>query len=468
MSNLLQGLNTALSSLLSQQLAIQITEHNVANASTLGYRRQEAMMVPGIPYTSPSLRGQVTPGQIGSGVVVNRIRQYNLEFFDDRYRRTLADSKNWDMQASVLKQVEASLSETSDDGLVAKLDTFWNSWQSLSDDPSNVALRSNLLEEGNSLAMAIRWRYSSLTKTQQDQNLTILERVDEINSLATQIAHINVEIVSVKAAGNQPNDLIDQRDQMINRLAEISGATASIQDNGEAIVSIGGHGLVVGATTFKLNTTSGNLSTIYWEADHQNLTINRGELAGLFKVRDEVIPNIINNLNELAGNLVSAVNSLHSQGYALDGSTTHLNFFDPDATTAADIHLSSDVEDHPEKIAAAETEDSPGDGNMAVKIAQIRDQAIMASSQETISQYYTRKVAELGITISHAETYASDRQTVADSLNQLQEAVSGVNLDEEAANMIRYQRAYEASARMITAIDEMLNTLINGMGLVGR
>ncbi len=468
MANLLQGLNTALSSLLSHQIAIQTTEHNVANASTPGYRRQEAVMVAGIPYTVPSMRGQVVPGQIGTGVMVDRIRQYNMEFFDDRYRRILGESKNWDMQTSVLKQVEASLSETSEDGLVAKLDAFWTGWQGLSDDPTNMSLRSDLLERADSLATALRWRYDSLTKIQKDQNLTILERVDEINSLASQIARLNVEIVTVKAAGNQPNDIIDQRDQMINRLSEISGAIASIQDNGEAVVSIGGHALVIGATTFKLSATSSNLSNIYWEADGQPLSVSRGELAGLFEARDQIIPDIINGLNDLAANLISTVNSLHSQGYALDGTTTNLNFFDPAATSAADIRLSSDVSGHPENIAAAETANSPGDGNLALQISQIRDQLLMSTGTETINHYYTRKVAELGIAISHAETYTRDRQAVADSLNQLREAVSGVNLDEEAANLIRYQRAFQAATRMVTVIDEMLDKIINGMGVAGR
>jgi len=468
MSNLLQGLNTALSSLLSHQIAIQTTEHNVANASTPGYRRQEAVLTPGIPYAVPSMRGQVVPGQIGTGVLVDRIRQYNMEFFDDRYRKILGESKNWDMQTNVLKQVEASLSETSEDGLVAKLDDFWTGWQGLSDDPTNMSLRADLLERADSLATAIRWRYDSLTKIQKDQNLTILERVDEINSVASQIARLNVEIVTVKAAGNQPNDIIDQRDQLINRLSEISGASASIQENGEAVVSIGGHALVIGATTFKLSATSSNLSNIYWEADGQALTINRGELAGLFAARDQIIPNIINGLNDLAANLVSTVNSLHTQGYAADGTTTNLNFFDPGATSAADIRLSSDIDGHPENIAAAETANSPGDGNMALKIALIRDQAVMSAGKETINQYYTRKVAELGISISHAETYTKDRQAVADSLDQLREAVSGVNLDEEAANLIRYQRAFQAATRMVSVIDEMLDKIINGMGVAGR
>lgn len=468
MPSILQGLNIALRSMLSHQIAIQVTEHNVANSTTPGYRRQEAVLTAAQPYTLPSLRGQITPGQLGTGVVVDRIRQYNLEFFDDRYRKALSESKGWDMQASVLKQVEATLSETGEDGLVAKLDAFWSGWQALSNDPTNMALRSDLLERADALAGAINTRAQSLYRLQLDQNLTILERVGEINALASQIASLNVQIITVQAAGNQPNDLMDQRDQMLNRLAEISGAVSTIQENGEATVSIGGHALVVGSTTFNLATTAGNFTSIYWEADGQPLNVTRGELQGLLEARDTIIPDLLSGLDNLASTLVTQVNSLHTTGYALDGTTSGLNFFDPTSTTALSIRLSTDVAGQPENIAAAETTSAPGDGNLALAIAQIRDLAVMSSGQETLNQYYTRKVAELGIGIVRAETLARDRQSVADSLDSLRESVVGVNLDEEAANLIKFQRAFQAATRMVTVIDEMLDKIINGMGIVGR
>ena len=468
MSNILYGLNIALKAMLSQQIAIQVTEHNVANATTPGYRRQEAMMSADLPHIFPSLRGNVVPGQLGMGVVVNRIRQYNLEFFDDRYRRALSDSKGWQMQASVLRQVEATLAETGEDGLVAKLDAFWTGWQALSNDPTNLAVRADLLERGAALAKSINWRAQSLIRIQQDQNSLILQRVNEINSLASKVAALNVEIVAVKSAGSAPNDLMDQRDQLITRLAELSGATAAIQENGEALVSIGGHALVIGATTFKLATTGGNLATIYWEADSVAFNPNRGELAGLLQARDVVIPRILTSLDSLAQNLVSQVNALHTRGYALDGSTTGLNFFDPTGTTALSIRLSSSVAGQPQRIAAAQQSNAPADGNNAVALASLRESLVMSGATETFNQYYTRQITEMGIDIQRAEAFARDRLDVAKSLDALKEAVVGVNLDEEAANLIKYQRAFQAATRLVTVMDEMLDKIINGMGVVGR
>lgn len=468
MSNILYGLNIALKAMLSQQIAIQVTEHNVANATTPGYRRQEAMMTADLPHIFPSLRANVVPGQLGMGVVVNRIRQYNLEFFDDRYRRALSESQGWQMQAGVLRQVEATLAETSEDGLIAKLDAFWSGWQALSSDPTNLALRSDMLERGAALVKALNWRAQSLVRIQQDQNALILQRVSEINSLASKIAALNVEIVAVKSAGSAPNDLMDQRDQLITRLAELSGATAAIQENGEALVSIGGHALVIGATTFKLATTSGNLSSIYWEADNVSFTPSRGELAGLLQARDVIIPRILNSLDSLAQNLVAQVNTLHAAGYALDGSTTGLNFFDPTGTTALSIRLSSDVANQPQRLAAAQQSIAPGDGNNAVALANLRELLVMNGNTETFNHYYTRQITQMGIDIQRAEAFARDRLDVAKSLAAMKEEVVGVNLDEEAANLIKYQRAFQAATRLVTVMDEMLDKIINGMGVVGR
>ncbi|GAB4475379.1 MAG: flagellar hook-associated protein FlgK [Anaerolineales bacterium] len=468
MSNILYGLNIALKAMLSQQIAIQVTEHNVANATTPGYRRQEAMMSADLPHIFPSLRANVVPGQLGMGVVVNRIRQYNLEFFDDRYRRALSESQGWQMQAEVLRQVEATLAEAGEDGLVAKLDAFWTGWQALSNDPTNMALRADMLERGTALTQAINWRAQSLIRIQQDQNSLIVQRVNEINTLATKVASLNVEIVAVKSAGSAPNDLMDQRDQLITRLAELTGATAAIQENGEALVSIGGHALVIGATTFKLATTSGNMATIYWEADGNDFNPSRGELAGLLEARDVIIPDILNGLDDLAQNLVTQVNTLHSAGYALDGATTGLNFFDPAGVTALSIQLSSDVAGQPDRLATAQQSAAPADGNNAVALANLRELLVMNGNTETFNQYYTRQVTELGIDIQRAEALAQDRKEVASSLESLKEQVVGVNLDEEAANLIKYQRAFQAATRLVTVMDEMLDKIINGMGVVGR
>ena len=190
-------------------------------------------------------------------------------------------------------------------------------------------------------------------------------------------------------------------------------------------------------------------------------------MAGLLDARDRVIPDQLGALNNLAFNLAAQVNSLHNTGYGLNNATG-LDFFTPFTSTnyALEISVSSDMDDL-NNIAASTTADSPGNGNLAVQLANLREATVMNGNTTTMNAYYTGKVGELGSEVSNASRRAEDRKTVADSLNTLRESASGVSLDEEAADLVKYQRAYQASTRMLTAFDDMMDRVINGMGRVG-
>jgi flagellar hook-associated protein 1 FlgK len=472
MPNLFSGINMALRAMLAQQQVIEIIEQNVANAGTPGYHRQEAMLKATPAYPALALYGGNLPGQFGSGVTVDQIRRFTTDFYDGRYRLELAESSRWELQRDVLKQVEATLAETSSDGLVSKLDAFWSGWQALSADPSNMTLRSDLKVRAEALTEAFNWRAQSLMKIRQDQDLSLRQGVEEVNTLASQLARLNAEISNISAANLQPNDLLDERDRILDRLAELTGATASIADSGEALVSIGGHALVVGATAFRLTTVpdaaDSNLVDITWEADSMPLNMDRGELYGMLRARDDTILTQIDGLNQLAFELVNQVNPIHRTGYGLDNAT-NLDFFQPFATTnyALEIHLSTDIDD-PASIAAAAGPDSPGDGSIAIALADLRDQAVMSGNTMSLNEYYMRQIGELGLELRSATKKTADRQVVVDSLATMKESQSGVSLDEEAARLVQAQRTYQAAARLLTAIDEMMDKVINGMGVVGR
>ncbi len=472
MSPLFSGINLALQAMLAHQQAMEIIEHNVANANTPGYHRQQAVLVAGLPYPAPRLQGGIFPGQMGSGVLVDSIRRFNLDFFDGRYRKELSESKRWSMEGDVLNQVEATLAETDNDGVAAKLDEFWSGWQALSSDPTNMALRADLRQRASALADSLNWRANALMELRKNQDLTISQKVNDINAMASQIAHLNVEISNVQAAGDAPNDLLDQRDQLMDGLAEITGATVSIQDNGEALVSINGHALVVGSEAFALaanpDPANGNMVKITWAGDGKDFDPQRGELAGLLDARDRVIPAQLDALNSVAFSLADRVNTLHQGGYGLNNATG-LNFFEPFTSTnyALEIHVSSDIDDLA-NIAASTDPDSPGNGNLAGEIANVKDEMLMNGGTATLNSFYVGKIGEFGLAVQEAQIRAADRGSVADSLMKLKESATGVNLDEEAANLIKEQRAFEAAARMLTAMDDMLDRVINGLGLVGR
>lgn len=471
MSNLLNSIRNAASSMTSYQQVIEVIENNVANASTEGYRRQEAVLAPGIP-TSTSRTGGNYVGQMGTGVIVSYIKQYGQAFLDAQVRSQLGESSKWSKESDILTQVEATLDETGDAGMLNMLNKFWTGWQSLSDDPTDLSLRTSLKQSAQDLADAFNNRVASLRSIRSDQDQSIIQSVNEINSIATQIADLNVEIVKAKAADEQPNDLIDERDRQLNRLTEITGGTVRFEDNGEALVSIGGHALVVGSEAFALTTTvnavNDNMVDITWAADSAGFTATDGELAGLFEARDVIIPQQLSGLSDLAEAITNAVNDQHDNGFDLNGDEGG-DFFDFSST--GDYFFRIDLSDNLDDIshiAAASTADSPGDGNNATAMANIKDLLAMNTGTATFNDYYNNQITSFGLLVQESTRKSSDTSVVLDSLKQLQSSESGVSLDEEAANLVSAQKAYQSCARVLTTIDQMLNTLINSTGLVGR
>ncbi len=467
MPSLFSGINIALQSMLAHQHSVQVIEHNVANANTPGYRRQEVQLGASHPYHPPGIYQAVQAGQIGTGVVAESVRRFNLEYFDNRFRQELASSHQWESFHGVLQQIEGTLAETGPEGILAHLDAFWAGWQTLSNDPGNLAARQDLRIRAEMLTNGLNRRAEALIDIRKDQDELISQNVDEINIIAEQIAGLNAEISHVLSIDDQPNDLLDERDRLLDRLSELTGASSNLQENGEVLVSIGGHALVVGKNTFTLETaadpSNDNLTAITW-ADGKSFTPPNGELVGLLAIRDTEIPNIMTALDEFASTLVSEVNAIHQTGYGINNDTT-LDFFS--GTDALSIGLSSDIDDL-ESIATAAAADTPGDGSIASQIAALQQDLIINSDSQTLNQYYTDQVASLGLKITDAASKTENRQLVLNSLTYQRESVSGVSLDEEAANLIKSQRAYQASARLVTVLDEMLDRIINGMGIVGR
>lgn len=466
MPSLFSGINLALQAMLSHQASIQVIEHNVANANTPGYRRQQVVLAAGPSFLPQGLRSAITSGQFGSGVYVQQVRRFNLEFFDGRYRRELAEASRWGLIEQALGQVEATLSETSEDGLVAKLDAFWAGWQALSADPTNLGVRADLLARGQALADGLNGRASRLMALRASHNADLIHKVDLVNRLAREVASLNPQITSMQTAGLQPNDLLDERDRLLDQLAELAGAVAFFEEDSSALVSIGGHALVVGDAAFALSATpdpaNGNLARLGWE-DGSDYTATRGEMAALLEARDLHIPAQLDGLDELSAALIARVNALHRSGYGLNG-TTGLDFFTGGG--ALDIQVNGAL-DEVEDIASAAAAGNPGDGSVAGQLAAIQSELLAGSGTQTLNQFYTAQVTSLGLQVRQARMDADARRLVAENLDSQRESVSGVSLDEEAANLVKSQRAYEAAVRLMTTLDEMIDRIINNMGRVG-
>ena len=467
MSSLISGLQSALQSMLAHQESIKVIEHNVANANSPGYHRQQVQMGTHPAYPSSSLYYNVHAGQIGNGVSAGMITRFNHTFYDGRFRAEVAMGKRWESAQKDLSHVEAVLGETTSDGIINKLDAFWDGWQTMVNDPTNLSFREDLVQRASALAEGINRRADDLGSIQRTIDQEIINDVDAVNEIASKLAALNTEIANITGMDLQPNDLLDEQDRLLDSLAEFTDIEIGTQENGQVLVSIGGHALVVGKDTFALETNpdpaNSSLAAITWE-DGKSFNPVQGTISGRLDTRDRVIPDLLNGLDDLAGSLITEVNTIHQSGYGLDNSTG-LDFFS--GSDAASIALSGDVSD-PRSIASAAGADSPGDGSIANQIAALRHQNLLSGGTETFTSYYTNQVAGLGLEIQQADTRMGNSDLIVTALTTQRDSISSVSLDEEAANLIKAQRAYEATARMATALDEMLNRIINGLGLVGR
>ncbi|MCB9134640.1 MAG: flagellar hook-associated protein FlgK [Anaerolineales bacterium] len=464
---LFSGINLALQSMLAHQQAIQVTEHNVANANTPGYHRQEAVLNAGPPYPYPGMSYGIYAGQMGGGVLVNQLRRFSTGLLDAQIRREQASASYSDRFSTLLNQVEGTLAETTEDGVAAKLDAFWSGWQSLSTDPSSLTARADLHTRATALADALNRRASDLNNLRKNQDTTITDLVSDINTSANRIAQLNTEITRVLGIGDQPNDLLDERDRLLDHLSELTGATSAQQENGEVLVSLGGHALVVGKETFALSTTpdaaNSNLLQITWP-NGATYTPSKGELGAVLTARNQTIPAQLNGLDTLASTLAARVNTLHQSGFGLNNATG-LDFFT--GTDALSLRVNATLDDV-SNIATSAAPDSPGDGSIAGQIAAVQHELLLNGGTTTLNQYQANQAASFGLQLSQALSDTDTRQLVVNALSQQRESESGISLDEEATNLIKYQRAFEAAARLMTTMDEMLNTIINGMGVVGR
>jgi flagellar hook-associated protein 1 FlgK len=451
------GINIALSSLLAQQRALDVVGNNVANVNTPGYRRQEAVLRAGEPYPAPGASALLMGGQYGSGVEVEMIRRAQNAYLDLQARTAKQEAARWESAHACLQEVQTIITQTSDSDLGALLDRFWNAWQDLSANPEELAARVNVRQQGITLTEAIRTTVADLRQSQAGIDLQLKGKVDEVNRLAAEVASLNQQIAAAQADGKQPNDLLDRRDQALSQLSELIGITAYATDRGDIIANVGARPLVQGGESYAIEaaTRADGHIELRWQEDGAAVALQSGEMLGMIGVRDESIPNYLAQLDALATNLISAVNALHQTGYGLDGSSGN-DFFT--GTGAADIDVSAAVQAEARVVVAAAAADSPGDGSLALQIAQMRDQGLVGGL--TLNDAFRSLATEVAAAARSAADTLAAKQLSLEQVTQNQQSLYGVSLDEEMTNMIMYQHAYEAAARLMATLDEMLSTLI--------
>lgn len=464
MSGLFQGLEIGKRALMTHQLTLSTMGHNVANVSTPGYTRQRVL----ISSAHPLVTANYT---IGNGVTAETIVHVRDLFLTNQYRRENKSLGEWTYKETALTQIEAYFAEPNDKSLSDLLDQFWNSWSDLSNNPESTAARSSVISQAELLTNAFHTLDRSLTEMQASVDTEITGRVEQINSLGRQIANLNRLVVSEELNGQAANDLRDQRDLLIDELSGLVDVSTAEKSNGSTTVYISGLAIVENADTFELDTrvTAGAEQVrheIIWKGTKTTVKITGGEVKGLIDVRDTTIPAYRARLDTLAGSIVRQINALHRTGTGLTG-VSGMDFFNSAYTAAGTIQLETAVANDPNLIAASESGE-PGDNVIALAIADIRNQTIMSSNTATISEFYTALIGDVGVDTNEAETLRGNYDVLVQQITNSREAVQGVSIDEEMADMLKAQNAYDAAARVITTIDEALETVIHGMGVVGR
>lgn len=484
------GFDIARKALIAQQQALNVVGHNIANAGTPGYSRQRAVLAATQPYTIPSMHSPTSAGQIGTGVEVTSIYRLRDSFTDFQYRNENQTLGNWEAQWETLDRVEGIIAEPASAGLKTTISEFFNAWQDLSRDAGSDTARAVVRQRGAAVADMFRHIYNQLDEAKTDLNEGIRLSLEDINSLADQIAAVNGQIQSSELHGYMANDLRDKRDLLVDELSKLVNINVFDRD-GEFAIVVNGNSLVRHETVTHMTLSAAEqpagsgVHDVVWRnndgSEGLSVAPQNGRLAGLVTSRDKLQNNYMNALNELANQFAQAVNDIHEQGWHLTATADPDNlqpddweqgqsFFasnDGGAISARNIILDAALTDTPagrRLIAAAGDAKTTGDGATALALGQLRNQPI-PQLNGTIEQRLEGILGVLGVDTQQAQRIYENQTALTEQLQARRDSVSSVSLDEELTDMIRFQHAYSAAARLVTTMDEVLDTLINRTGV---
>jgi flagellar hook-associated protein 1 FlgK len=627
MTSTFLGLEIGKRGVQAHQQAMYVTGHNISNAETKGYSRQRAEMSAFEPIYMPGLNRAETPGQLGQGVVIERIERLRDQLLD---RRIVAQSSNegyWDARDPYVRMIGQLYREPGETSIRSNMDSFWEAWEELATYPADAAPRTAVIERGKTLIDGIHNRYNGLRDMQTMVDDDIRLTTERVNELSRQIAALNGDIMKIKARGDNPNDLMDRRDLLIDRLSSIIDITIDNRDPDEFMVHTSGLVLVQGQIGRQFELRKGidteGFSHIFWQDTQQEIRFQKGSLGALLELRDETIAQEIQTLDNMTMNFVDLVNEIHRDGYGLNG-VTGLNFFteypfvtnvngnydrsgdgvydssyiyrmngqntlepqsqvgltgtitlsavggdievpyyatdtvidiitrinnsgaevvarlsregklslkgtpaeaidgvrvNPDfvirnvsdtghfltgyagllaggeggaynwgtadavanlrdgavyavapiAHPSGWIEVNRAIERDPLSVAGGfgvnGNAANPGNGDAAQAIASIRNNPVMVGRLSTFDDYFADSASRAGLLGEQSREALMTENLIMKQLEEMRQSVSGVSVDEELANMIRYQHGYNAAARFITTVNSMLDTLINRMGV---
>ncbi|WP_028046261.1 flagellar hook-associated protein FlgK [Cellulomonas sp. URHE0023] len=481
------GLGTALSSLIAQRQGLDVAGQNVANANTVGYTRQRATMASQPASTVPSMFS--TNNGPGQGVRVTGIDRLGDAFLDARVRTQTSGASYLKARSDAYVTLEGSIGEPGADGLANQLSTMWGAFADVANSPDKNSARAVLLNQAGAVTDRIATLYSAAS-TQWDQaRNTTVSLVDQVNTTAASVADLNGRILEITNSGGTAAELMDQRDLLVTQLSATVGASVVVQPNGQMDVLVGGNALVSGTRTHGLAvagakvfseatgdaTTPGTGVKVVWaEHPERSAALDGGRVAGLLSVlaapdstgTGGILTEAAARYDELATTLASQVNALHSSAQTLPTPPATVgspggDFFTFTAGRPAALGIKVAITD-PADIAVAAAGGGALDGSIGSRLADLANATSGPNAQ------WNKSVVEIGSRTASAASRAAVAESSRSTAEAGQLSQASVDVDEETVNMLAYQRAYEGAARVLTAIDAMLDTLINRTGMVGR
>jgi flagellar hook-associated protein 1 FlgK len=442
------GMQTSLRGLLAHQRMLDTTGHNIANASTQGYSRQEAVL-----QASPALRLTLSNGinstgaQLGSGVDVTGFRRVRDQFLDSQFRAQNTNLNEWTAKSEALDSAELSLAEPGENGINAQLAKVWNAWSDLSKNPTSQAAKQALVQTANGLTDSIHGVRSQMKAAQdmaQGQYEAIVGDGGEVDKIASELAGLNKTISQFMSVGESPNDLLDRRDVLIDQLSSFGQVSVENLDGGSMNVSFVDRGTGTAYPVVSDQTAS-------WDGPPIGDWNPGGQMGGLLAVGKSpggTVDGYLAQIDTVSQSLASAVNGIYGG-----------EFFSVGTPAGATIKVADALQADPNSVITG-TGTGAASNDIALQISQLRGNAAVDGA-------YKAFVAKVGGDLDESQRMQGNAQILADSVENRRQSVQGVSMDEEMSNLVRFQRAYQASARAMSTMDEMLDVLINRTGRVG-
>jgi len=473
------GLYTSISGLLASRQSLDTVSHNISNSNNKNYVRQSAIHANN-PYTK-SFDGKL---EIGTGVSVIQVRQIRDEFLDLKLRREMASYGYHYAKSGILEDVEGVFNEITNSGLQNVMDGFWNNWNELYKEPESLTIRGLVHESSVAFTDTVNHISRQLNDIKQNLNKEILNKVEETNYTLKRIGILNesIKLVENQHSKMKANDFRDERNALLDRLSELLPITSYENSFGETVVHLYGRDLINSNNVSTLDIKNGptGLADVYFKNTKDKMELNGlGELGGYIDARDKSMVQYMNRLDILVSDMANRINELHRTGKDLLGNDGDDFFVGVGGViTAANIKVNPELANF-NKIAVSKSGEI-GDGDIAKKIYEIRKEALYgefnsdnpfavpSKKDMNIDDYYRDIVLSLGLEREASRTILNNQDFLIKSIDDKRKSISQVSLDEEMVDMIKFQHSYTANSRVINAIDEMIENVVNRVGLVGR